>query len=121
MLTNGQTNRQPNYSNPRCACAPRVNKDKWRKVIVPELSSDESGEDDEGRAVICVKDLLWCSDKVGRFFQRLDQVEVQNKSQQAVRQSKPRILVSDVSDRPPPTNVGTIPQWAICASSDQQK
>ena len=25
MLTNGQTNRQPNYSNPRCACAPRVN------------------------------------------------------------------------------------------------
>ena len=98
------------------------NKDKWRKVIVPAMmSSDESGKDDEGiwRAVKDVKNLLCRSDTVGTFFQRLNHIEVQKKSEQAVQQSKPRILVSAVSDRPPPTNIGTIPQWAVCASADK--
>ena len=35
-----------------------TNKEKWRKVIVPEMmSTDESGEDDEGKAVVLVKHL----------------------------------------------------------------
>ena len=55
------------------------NKEKWRKVLIQELmSSDESGMDEDGRAVIFVKDIPWRNDKVGRFFKRLDMVQQQS-------------------------------------------
>ena len=61
-------------------------------MIIPELmSSDESGMDEDGKAVISVKEIPWRSDKVGRYFKRLDMVQQQNKSEQAVRQSKARV------------------------------
>ena len=75
------------------------------------MSSDESGMDDDGRAVIFVKDLP-C--KVGRFFKRLDMVQQQNNSEQAVRQSKARVSAAVASDRLPPCDSSVIPQWAYC-------
>ena len=55
-------------------------KEKWRKVIVQEMmSSDESGVDEDGKAVIFVTNLPWRSGKVGRFFERLDIAHQQNK------------------------------------------
>ena len=42
-------------------------------MIVQEMmSSDESGVDEDGKAVIFVTNLPWRSGKVGRFFERLD-------------------------------------------------
>ena len=63
------------------------------------MSSEESGtEDDED--VLIVKDLLWRSNIVDRFFQNLDEKE--EKSSQAKRQSKKRIRGRPdmASDRP---------------------
>lgn len=37
--------------------------------------------DEDGRAVIFVKDLPWRSDKVGRYFKHLDMVQQQNNSE----------------------------------------
>ena len=39
------------------------------------MSSEESGLDKDGKAVILVKDLPWRSDKVGRFLERLEAVQ----------------------------------------------
>ena len=97
------------------------NKEKWRRVIVPEMMlSDESGFDEDGKAVVFVKDLQWRSDKVGRLFEHLDNIQDQKKSEQALRQSKPRVLIAETSKRPP-TDLGTIPKWAIYIPPDSRK
>ena len=69
-------------------------------MIQEMMSSEESGVDEEGKAVIL--DLPWRSDKLGRFFQCLDAVQQGNRSEQAIRQSKERILIKATSERGPP-------------------
>ena len=86
-------------------------------MIQELMSSEESGVDEEGKAVILVKDLPWRSDKLERLFDRLDAVQEGNKSEQAVRQSKERILVKASSERPPPRHISSIPHWAFRATS----
>ena len=75
------------------------------------MSSEESGtEDDE--EVLIVKDLLWRSNKVDRFFKNLDEKE--EKSSQAKRQSKKRIrgYPGMASDRPKPEMCES-PSWVF--------
>ena len=56
-------------------------KEKWKSVLVQEMmSSEESGVDEEGKAVIFVMGLPWRSDKLGTFFDCLDAVQQGNKS-----------------------------------------
>ena len=90
------------------------NKEKWKGIMIQEMiSSEESGVDEEGKAVIFIEDLPWRSDKLGRFFERLDAVQQGNKSEQAIRQSKECILVEAASERGPPRNISCIPRWAF--------
>jgi hypothetical protein len=94
-------------------------KEKWKSIMIQEMmSSEESGVDEEGKAVILVKDLPWRSDKLGRFFERLDAVQQGNRSEQAIRQSKERILIKATSERGPPRNITSIPRWAFRVNSD---
>ena len=56
-------------------------KEKWRNIMSAEImSSEESDGDDD---VIVLKPLPWRSDKVTRFFYRLDEKSFQAKSTQA--------------------------------------
>ena len=86
---------------------------------MPEMmSTDESGEDDEGKAVVLVKHLQWRSEKVNRFFSRLDAFIDQGKSEQAHRQTKPRKLVKNKSSPLPPTSLSDIPPWALSVAKN---
>ena len=83
---------------------------KWKKILVTEfMSSDESGEEDE-RAVFIVKKLPWRSERVSSFFQRLDTARTSRKTEQASRQTKPRVYKDLISSRPAPRG---FPTWAV--------
>ena len=83
---------------------------KWKKLFVTELmSSDESGEED-GNAVFIVKKLQWRSERVSSFFARLDNARSSRKTEQASRQTKPRVQKDLVSSRPAPRG---FPSWAV--------
>lgn len=86
-------------------------KKKWEKVLTPEfVSSDESGVED-GKGVIFVKDIPWRSQKITKFFQKLDDSHNTNKSEQVSRQTKERIEKEDmVSRRSAPVGA---PSWAV--------
>ena len=60
-----------------------------------------------------MKDLLWRSDKVGRFLERLEAVQEGKKSEQALCQSKERVLIKAASERHPPRNNSSVPRWAF--------
>ena len=80
-----------------------VDRMKWKKVLVTEMiSSDESGSDD-GQPVFIVRELPWRSDKVTSFFQRLDKMREERKSEQASQQTKNRIRNGVISTRPQPS------------------
>ena len=83
---------------------------KWKKILVTEfMSSDESGEEDEC-AVFIVKKLPWRSKRVSTFFQRLDTARASRKTEQASRQTKPRVYKDLISSRPAPHG---FPSWAV--------
>ena len=85
---------------------------KWKKVLITEfMSSDESGTED-GEPVFIVKTLPWRSERVSKFFQRLDAARDARKSEQANRQTKPRVYKDLVSSRPLPTTCA-VPTWAV--------
>ena len=89
-----------------------VDRAKWRKTLVTEMvSSDESGTDN-GKATFSVKKLPWRSEKVTRFFDKLDVAHRARKSEQAAHQTKPRIHQGAVSTRQPPSH-DQVPSWAI--------
>ena len=83
---------------------------KWKKILVTEfMSSDESGEED-GQAVFIVKKLPWRSERVSKFFERLDTAQMSRVTEQANRQMKPRIRKDLLSSRPAPHG---FPSWAV--------
>ena len=83
---------------------------KWKKVLVTNfMSSDESGEDD-GQPVFIVKKLPWSSERVSNFFERLDAARSSHKTEQASRQTKPRISKGLLSSRPATRG---FPAWAV--------
>ena len=72
-----------------------------------------SSEDDDDDDVI-VRQLLWRSFAVNDFFLKLDAQAKTQKSSQARRQMKRRVL-GPASTRPKPENKN-IPSWAFCTS-----
>ena len=86
-------------------------KDKWMSVLKPEaMSSDESGDDD-GDDIILIHPLPWLSAEVKLFKQQLDEEIVKEKSPQARRQTKRRVIGCP-STRSVPTNE-RFPAWAV--------
>ena len=92
--------------NERRAMASKVkyrNEEERMIVIKPEvMSSAESGEDD-GEEVIIVRPLPWLSAEVTAFKQQLDEEIKREKSPQARRQMKRRVIGSP-SARPTPAD-----------------
>ena len=87
-----------------------ADRDKLAKVLVPEfMSSEDSCGSDED--TITIRPLPWRSRKVSDFFTTLSEHAQENKSNQAKRQTKRRI-VGDVSDRSKPLD-DSIPKWAF--------
>ena len=78
-------------------------------LIADLISSDESA-DEEGRPVLVVRELGWRSDKVTKFFERLDEGHENRKSEQAKRQTKGRVRNGKISSRQMPQN---LPHWAV--------
>ena len=87
-----------------------VDRVKWKKVLVTELISSDESETEDGKAVLIVKELPWRSDKVTNFFEKLDRAHNARKSEQASRQTKPRIRQGKTSTRLPPSR---FPTWAV--------
>jgi hypothetical protein len=88
-------------------------KEKWKRIMESEfMSSEESADDEDGEDIIIVKPLCWRADKVTRFFHQLDAKSVANKTPQARRQRKSRVISSYSSDRPQPES-DKFPAWSI--------
>ena len=57
----GHTHTQDNYRNPRCACAPRVNKSNGNSVLLhylPCVRMDKKGGDND----VIYPDIMFCVD-----------------------------------------------------------
>lgn len=84
-------------------------KEEWMGVLkMTIMSSDSSGEDD-GEDVLVVHPLPWLSADVSDFKCKLDEEIKKEKSPQARRQMKRRV-VGSASSRPCPSD---LPSWAI--------
>ena len=81
-------------------------RDKWQKILTADMMSSEESEDD----TIVVKPLRWRSSKVIQFFEALDQQLYAEKSAQAKRQTKKRII-GEASLRTKPRS--GLPSWAF--------
>ena len=82
----------------------------WEKIMILDLiSSEESTVDEE--EVLVVHPLPWRSSKVDAMFNRLDEYTKDNKSPQALRQTKKR-CVGNSSTRNIPVN-SLLPKWAV--------
>ena len=81
--------------------------------MVSELiSSEESDENDS----IIVRPLPWRAPKVTDFFKKLDVLIDEDKTSQAKRQRKDRVMSSTESSRPIPAS--RIPKWACVHSPE---
>lgn len=83
---------------------------KWEKVLTSQLISSDESEIDNDKAVLVVKELVWRSDRVTNFFAKLDSAHEDRKSEQAKRQTKPRIRNGTTSTRVAPAH---LPSWAL--------
>ena len=87
---------------------PTKTKEKWSKVLLAEvMSSEESGQEEND---MFVKPLAWRSDLVNKFFGELDERSTVQKTLQALRQRKKRVLSVNVSTRGAPPG---LPKWAL--------
>lgn len=91
----------------------KLDKEKWEKVLIPDMMSSEDDDDEDGEVMI-VRQLPWRSSILNNFFLKLDDQSKSQKSSQARRQMKRRVL-GLASGRPKPVNK-EIPQWAFSAS-----
>ena len=62
-----------------------MERQKWRKILKTEMISSDDSETEDGKAVFSVRKLPWRSEKVGRFFAKLDDNHQERKSEQAAR------------------------------------
>ena len=86
-------------------------REEWLGVLkMAVMSSDSSGEED-GEEVIIVHPLSWISDNVKSFKNKLDEQIKNEKSPQARRQMKRRVL-GPVSTKPCPASID-LPSWAL--------
>ena len=84
-------------------------KEKWGKVLVPEMMSSEES-DVENDDIITVKPISWRAERVRTFLHRLDSKVTTAKSVQSKRQQKQRVESSENSNRVKPA---TLPDWAV--------
>ena len=77
------------------------------KAIVMDMMSSEESEGEN----IGVNKLPWRSERVDDFIKMLDDQAASQKSSQAKRQTKKRVLAG-VSSRPKPTS-SVVPSWCI--------
>ena len=89
-------------------------KDKWGQCLVSDLISSEDSDENDS---IVVKPLPWRALKVTDFFKKLDVLIDEDKTSQAKRQRKDRIISSVESSRQKPS--GGVPKWA-CISDPSQ-
>lgn len=89
-------------------------KEKWLKVLVPDMMSSEESDEDDNGDVNLLNILPWRAGVVQDFFYDLDQDYYAGKSAQAKRQTKRRLLSDTVSSRPPPA-ADQFPSWATAA------
>jgi hypothetical protein len=75
------------------------------------ISSEEDNDGEDDDDVFVVRPLPWRSTAVDNFFKSLDTHSKSNKTKQAVRQMKSRVLGAP-SSRPKPLDK-TIPKWAF--------
>lgn len=78
---------------------PPQEKEKWAKVLIPDMMSSEDDNADEDEDVFVIRPLPWRSTAVDNFFKSLDAHSKGQKTKQSVRQMKSRIL-GDPSRRP---------------------
>ena len=87
-------------------------KAKWKCVLSLEfMSSDESGTE-EDKEVIISHPLPWLSPNVQQFKRKLDEEALKEKSPQAKRMIKDR-MVGVHSSRPKPAAAKDIPSWVF--------
>lgn len=86
-------------------------KEKWSSVMKIEVMSSDESEEDEGDDVILVHPLPWLSAEVVAFKQKLDEEIKREKTPQARRQTKRRVIGTS-SIRPCPPSQG-LPSWAV--------
>lgn len=86
-------------------------KEKWSKVLIPEVISSEESENENDDSVF-VKPLPWRANIVNDFFAQLDSKIMETKSVQAKRQRKQRIVSTTESTRETPPG---LPKWAVKA------
>ena len=79
-------------------------------VLTPEIISSDDDNEDEDEDVFVTRPLPWRSIAVDNFFRSLDAYSKGQKTKQAVRQMKSRVLGA-TSDRPKPLK--SIPKWAF--------
>ena len=89
-------------------------KDKWGQCLVSDLISSEDSDENDS---IVVKPLPWRAPKGTDFFKKLDVLIDEDKTSQAKRQRKDRIISSVESSRQKPS--GGVPKWA-CISDPSQ-
>ena len=87
-------------------------KEKWCKIMTVEMMSSE--DSDQGDESIIVHPLKWRSDKVTCFLHSLDNKAYEEKSPQAKRQTKKRVVSTIFSERAVPT--GKYASWAVVNS-----
>lgn len=85
-------------------------KDKWFKVMKIEVMSSDESAVEEGDEVLIAHPLPWLSAEVVAFKQKMDAEIKKEKSPQALRQTKRRVIGSP-STRPCPTQ--GLPSWAL--------
>ena len=75
------------------------------------MSSDESETEEDGTEVIVNHKLPWLTDVVEDFKQMLDGEAIQSKTQQALRQTKPRKTGAPSARSEP--NKNAFPSWVF--------
>lgn len=84
-------------------------RDEWLKVMSIELMSSEESECENEEDVIVVHPLPWLSEKVVTFKANLDLEIRRDKTPQARRQMKRRVIGSPSSRKPS----DALPPWAL--------
>ena len=82
------------------------------KIINSTLMSSDSSGEEEGEEVIIVHPIPWLSADVVALKKKIDQEIAKEKSPQARRQMKRRVLGSS-SSRQRPTNTTDYPPWVF--------
>lgn len=86
-------------------------KEKWLKVITNDFMSSEESESED---TYVVHGLPWRSSSVSRMFEKIDNYCDNNKSPQARRQMKKRVVSDTPSTRAKPNN-DKYPIWSFSA------